>query len=206
MQTAKKQQLCQCPICLTLNPISYKFCEQCHAHLSDMSPFIIQKTLALLLTSYILFIPANFLPMMTTTLLGVKTSSTILGGVILLWHHGSYLVATIIFLASIVIPIGKLLTLTWLCYEIKYKGVSSKKKSHTSYQIVELIGKWSMIDVYVVLILVALVNLGVIINIEAGIAAVAFSGFVITSMLAAITFDPRLIWQPETERVNDSTK
>lgn len=195
MQTAKDQQLCQCPVCLTLNPISEAYCEQCHAHLVDVSPLAIQKTIALLLTSYLLFIPANFLPMMTTTLLGVKTSSTILGGVVLLWHHNSYLVSGIIFLASIVIPLAKLITLTWLCYEVQYRGFTSKKIAQRSYQIVELIGKWSMIDVYVVLILVALVNMGAIINIEAGIATLAFSGFVITSMLAAITFDSRLIWQ-----------
>ncbi len=197
MQTAKKQQLCQCPVCLTLNAIPEEYCEQCHAHLVDISPLAIQKTMALLLTSYLLFIPANFLPMMTTTLLGVKTSSTILGGVFLLWQHGSYLVAGIVFLASIVIPIGKLLTLTWLCYEVRYRGFTSKKVAQRSYQIVELIGKWSMIDVYVVLILVALVSMGAIINIEAGIATLAFSGFVVTSMLAASTFDSRLIWQSE---------
>jgi paraquat-inducible protein A len=197
MLTAKTQKLCQCPVCLTLNPISEVFCEQCHAHLVNISPMAIQKTIALLVTSYLLFIPANFLPMMVTTLLGVETKSTVLGGVFLLWGHGSYLVASIVFLASIVIPIAKLFTLSWLCYQINYIGFKSKKIAYRSYQIVELIGKWSMIDVYVVLVLVALVNMGAIINIEAGIATLAFSGFVITSMLAASTFDSRLIWQSE---------
>ena len=197
MLTAKKQQLCQCPVCLSLNPISEEFCEQCHGHLVDLSPQAIQKTMALLVTSYLLFIPANFLPMMVTTFLGVKTQSTILGGVVLLWEYGSYMIAAIVFLASIVIPIGKLFTLTWLCYQVHYKKLKSRKMAYRSYHIVEIIGKWSMIDVYVVLILVALVNMGAIINIEAGVATLAFSGFVITSMLAASTFDSRLIWQLE---------
>jgi len=197
MKTAQNKQLCQCPVCLTLNPESNSFCDQCHAHLSGINPKSIQHTLSLLVTSYLLFIPANFLPMMVTTVLGSKTESTILGGVILLWQHQSYLVALIIFFASIVIPMGKLFALTWLCYEVKYKGFTTKKTAYRSFLITEFIGKWSMVDIYVVSILVALVNMGAIVKIEAGYAAVAFTGFVVMTMLAANTFDPRLIWQSQ---------
>jgi paraquat-inducible protein A len=160
--------------------------------------------MSLLLTSYLLFIPANFLPMMITTVLGTKTESTILGGVILLWQHQSYLVALIIFFASIVIPMGKLFSLTWLCYEARYTGFQSKKVAYRSFRMTEFIGKWSMVDIYVVSILVALVNMGAIVKIEAGFAAVAFTGFVVTTMLAANAFDPRLIWQSRiSETTND---
>jgi len=198
MLTAKNKKLCQCPICLMLNNESNTYCEQCHAHLSNISPKSIQHTMSLLVTSYLLFIPANFLPIMITTILGTRTESTILGGVILLWQHQSYLVALIIFFASIVIPMGKLLSLTWLCYEAKFTGFQSKKLAYRSFRITEFIGKWSMVDIYVVSILVALINMGAIAKIEAGFAAVAFTGFVVTTMLAANTFDPRLIWQSRT--------
>jgi len=145
--------------------------------------------------------------MMATTVLGNTTESTILGGVLLLWQHQSYLVAFIIFFASIVIPTGKLLALSWLCYEATYTGFTSKKTAHRSFQITEFIGKWSMVDIYVVSILVALVNMGEVVRIEAGFAAVAFTGFVLMTMLAAHTFDPRLIWQPRsTETTHDTTK
>jgi len=207
MTTAHNQKLCQCPVCLTLNPESNLYCDQCHAHLSSINPKTIQHTISLLITSYLLFIPANFLPMMVTTVLGSKTESTILGGVLLLWQHQSYLVSFIIFFASIVIPLGKLLALSWLCYEASYSGFKSKKVAYRSYRITEFLGKWSMVDIYVVSILVALVNMGEIVKIEAGYAAVAFTGFVLMTMLAANTFDPRLIWQSSsTETIHDSTK
>lgn len=201
MITAKNKELCQCPVCLMLNPASNTYCDQCHAQLTNINPESIQHTMSLLITSYLLFIPANFLPMMITTLLGAKTESTILGGVFLLWQHQSYLVALIIFFASIVIPMGKLFSLTWLCYQAKYTGFKSKKVAYRSFRITEFIGKWSMVDIYVVSILVALVNMGAIIKIEAGFAAVAFTGFVVTTMLAANTFDPRLIWQSQTSEI-----
>jgi len=206
MKTANKEKLCQCPICLTLNDVSNSYCEQCHAHLTNINPKAIQQTVSLLLTSYLLFIPANFLPMMVTTVLGSTTESTILGGVILLWQHQSYLVAIIIFLASIVIPLGKLFALSWLCYEASYTGFSSKRVAYRSYRITEFIGKWSMVDIYVVSILVALVNMGEIVKIEAGYAAAAFTGFVVMTMLAANTFDPRLIWQSSPIETTHDTK
>jgi len=195
IHTADQEKLCQCPVCLDLNAFDQQYCQQCHAHLHTISPYSIQQTLALLMTSVILLIPANFLPMMSTTFLGEKTQSTILGGVILLWQHQSYLVATVIFFASIVIPIGKLLALAWLCYEVRFRGFRSKYLGQKLYRLTEFIGKWSMIDVYVVAILVAMVQMGMIMKIEAGVAAIAFSGLVISTMLAALTFDPRLIWQ-----------
>jgi paraquat-inducible protein A len=195
VHTASEERLCQCPVCLDLNEFDQQYCQQCHAHLHVMNPYSIQQTLALLMTSIILLVPANLLPIMTTTFIGEKTQSTILGGVILLWQNQSYLVATIIFFASIVIPVGKLLALSWLCYEVRYRGFRSKSLGQKLYRLTELIGKWSMIDVYVVAILVAMVQMGMMMKIEPGVAAIAFSGLVITTMLAAITFDPRLIWQ-----------
>jgi paraquat-inducible protein A len=195
VRTAREEKLCQCPVCLDLNEFDQQYCQQCHAHLHVMNPYSIQQTIALLITSIILLFPANLLPIMTTTFIGEKTQSTILGGILLLWQNQSYLVATIIFFASIVIPMGKLLALSWLCYEVRLRGFRSKLLAQKLYRLTELIGKWSMIDVYVVAILVAMVQMGMMMKIEPGAAAIAFSGLVITTMLAALTFDPRLIWQ-----------
>ncbi len=198
IHTAREENLCQCPVCMELNAFDQPYCQQCHAHLYVISPHSIQQTLALLMTSVILLIPANFLPMMTTTFFADKTQSTILGGVVLLWQHQSYLVATVIFFASVVIPIGKLMALAWLCYEVSFRGFKSKPLGQKLYRLTEVIGKWSMIDVYVVAILVAMVQMGAMMKIEPGVAAIAFSGLVLTTMLAALTFDPRLIWQHRT--------
>ncbi|MFT5759940.1 MAG: paraquat-inducible protein A [Alteromonadaceae bacterium] len=200
IHTANEEHLYQCPVCMVLNTFDQQYCQQCHAHLHVINPYSIQQTVALLMTSVILLIPANFLPIMSTTFLAVKTQSTILGGVILLWQHQSYLVATVVFFASIVIPIGKLMALAWLCYEVRFRGFRSKSLGQKLYRLTEVIGKWSMIDVYVVAILVAMVQMGMMMKIEPGVAAIAFSGLVITTMLAAITFDPRLIWQHDNNK------
>lgn len=193
--TASLEQLSQCPMCMSLNPIDETYCLQCHRHLYSNSHVSIQKTIALLITSFVLFIPANLLPMMSTTLLGTTTENTILGGIIVLWQNQSYPVAIIIFFASIVIPITKLLALSWLCYNVSFHNFSSKRTGHNLYRITELIGRWSMIDIFVVAILVAMIQRGILIRVEPGFAAIAFTALVICTMLAAITFDPRLIWQ-----------
>jgi paraquat-inducible protein A len=193
--TAQEQHLCQCPVCLTLNNDKQTHCSQCNGHLHLLNPKAIQQTIALLITAVLLFIPANFMPMMTTIFLGDKTESTILGGVILLWEHQSYLVAIIIFLASIVIPVGKIIALSWLCYAVKKQTLRSRKTEHKLYRLIEFIGRWSMVDVFVVAILVAMIQLGPLMSIQPGIASISFAGLVITTMLAAMTFDPRIIWQ-----------
>ena len=154
----------------------------------------IQQTWALLLTSVILYIPANVLPIMHTRLLGQEEPSTILGGVILLWQSGSYPVATVIFVASVMVPVAKLLILSWLNYSIQ-KGFQGKNSERIFwYRVTEFIGRWSMIDVFVVAILVSLIQLGNTMRILPGSAALAFCGVVILTMLAAMTFDTRLIW------------
>ena len=134
------------------------------------------------------------LPIMTTDQLGSATDSTILGGVVLLVHHGSYPIAAVIFVASVMIPISKLLALSWLCWSVARRHPTSHQERTRLYRATELVGKWSMTDVFVVAILVALIQLGGLLRITAGNAAIAFGGVVIVTMLAAESFDPRLIW------------
>lgn len=155
----------------------------------------IQRTWALLITSLILYIPANMLPIMHTRVLGSDEPSTILGGVLLLWRSGSYPIAAIIFIASVIVPVGKLLILIWLNYTVQ-RGVNNKHAERIFwYRVTEFIGRWSMVDVFVVAVLVSLIQLGNTMSIYPGPAAIAFCGVVILTMLAAMTFDTRLMWR-----------
>lgn len=158
----------------------------------------IQRTWALLFTSIILYIPANLLPIMHTRLLGNDEPSTILGGVILLWQMGSYPVALVIFVASVLVPVGKLIILIWLNYSVQV-GFNGKHNERVFwYRMTEFIGRWSMVDVFVVAILVSLIQLGNTMSIYPGHAALAFCGVVVLTMLAAMTFDTNLIWNKKT--------
>jgi len=153
-----------------------------------------QSTWAWLLTAVLLYLPANFLPIMYTNKWGDVHESTILGGVLKLWSHGSYPIATIIFVASVLVPIGKILILIWLCLSVQLRHSTTLQHKTKMYRITELVGRWSMVDVFVVGILVALIQFGQIMTILPGPAALAFAGMVFTTMLAAHSFDPRLLW------------
>jgi paraquat-inducible protein A len=157
-------------------------------------PDSLQRTLALLITASILYIPANFLPIMTTAQLGRATDNTILGGVILLIDMGSYPVAAVIFIASVLVPIGKILMLFWLCWSVHRGHTTSRRQRAALYRVTQFIGRWSMVDVFVVTVLVALIHLGGVLRITPGPASIAFGGVVIVTILAAESFDPRLIW------------
>ena len=155
----------------------------------------IQRTWALLLTACILYIPANILPIMYTELFGQETPNTIIGGVISLWESGSYPVALIILLASVIVPVAKIVILAWLNYSVHRQKTTSRKTRIRYYRITEAIGRWSMIDVFVVAVLVALIQMGNTMSIFPGQAALAFCAVVFVTMVAAMTFDSRLIWQ-----------
>ncbi len=155
----------------------------------------IQKTWALLLTAIVLYVPANVFPIMTTHFLGQDEPSTIIGGVILLWQLGSYPVAAIVFIASVIIPIAKILILAWLNYSVQKQSDRLSLERVKWYRLAEFVGRWSMIDVFVVIILASLIQLGPTMSITPGVATVAFSALVIVTMLAAMSFEPRLIWK-----------
>ncbi|MCW8091356.1 paraquat-inducible protein A [Alteromonas sp. ASW11-130] len=155
----------------------------------------IQRTWALLLTATLLYIPANILPIMTTSIFGRSEPSTIIGGVIALWEMGSYPIAIIILIASVVVPVAKILILAWLNLSVQSGMLNNPQVRIKYFRLVEWIGRWSMIDVFVVAILVALIQLGNTLSIYPGPAALAFCAVVFVTMLAAITFDARMIWQ-----------
>jgi paraquat-inducible protein A len=147
------------------------------------------------------YIPASIYPIMTTQVLGRESPSTIMEGVILMWQHGSYPIAIIIFIASVFIPIAKIIALSWLNYTLHIKSNSRNKQRMLLYRITEFVGRWSMIDVFVVVILVSLVQIGSSMSVLPGPGVLAFCALVIITMLAAMSFDSHQIWQ--TENNND---
>jgi paraquat-inducible protein A len=195
--TAAREGLANCRTCHLLSQINENVCPRCGDTLYIRSPNSIQRTLALLVTAILLYIPANIYPIMITTLLNETSSSTILSGVILFVEHGSYFVAFVIFTASILIPIAKMLIILWLCYATSRQSRLSKTELSRLYRATEFIGKWSMIDIFVVAILVALVHVTGVMMVVPGLAAQAFAGVVILTMLAAHQFDVRLMWDKQ---------
>ena len=151
-------------------------------------------TWALVLASVIFYIPANFLPITITTTLGSTHADTIMSGIIYFIQSGSFEIALVIFVASILIPLVKLLVLISLLLSVHFKSTWRPKDRTKLYRLTESVGRWSMVDIYVISIMVALVKLGPYANVEAGPAAVYFAAVVVITMFAAETFDPRLIW------------
>jgi len=168
-------------------------CRRCGSPIYKYKTSKTEKSWAYLITAMIAYIPANLYPMLITNQFGVVEGSTILGGVALLWEHGSQPIAIIIFIASIFIPIFKFLILIYLLISVKYPmGKDKKVNKHKLYYLTEAIGPWSMIDVFVVAILAALIHLANV-EIVAGTAATAFAISVFFTLLAAHAFDERLI-------------
>ena len=194
MTTARSQGMAVCHTCTALNPDSSAKCRRCDAPVHVRIPNSIERTVALLIASVALYIPANLYPIMITEQQGNAIESTIIGGVILLWGMGSYAVALIIFVASVLVPMAKIFSLSALCVTVSRKQTTSRRQRTIMYRITELIGKWSMVDVFVVAILVALIQITGIVVISPGSAALAFAAMVIVTMVAAEGFDPRLIW------------
>jgi paraquat-inducible protein A len=154
----------------------------------------LQRTLALLITACLLYIPANLYPIMYTDSLGSAEASTIMGGVVLLINLGSAPVALVIFIFSVMVPSAKLMAMFYLVWSVQRQSPIDRRKRSTLYRITEFVGKWSMVDIFVVTILVALVQLGGLLTIQPGIAALLFAGVVTITMIAAENFDSRLIW------------
>lgn len=198
--TGKRLGKASCHVCLRLADVDLGRCPRCGAHLHLRVPQSLQRATALLITASILYIPANVLPIMFTDQLGRTVASTIMGGVVLLWKMGSYPVASVIFIASVVVPLAKMFALAWLIWTVASgRGTAAGERTRL-YRITEFIGRWSMIDVFVVAILVALIHLGGLLVIRPGPAALAFAGVVIVTMLAAESFDSRLIWDVAEDR------
>jgi len=196
--TAARAGLVSCEICrLLARPASVEepgYCRRCGAELASRHHHSIQYTWALVIAAAICYIPANTLPVLSTTTLGSTDSDTIMGGVVFLYNSGSWPLALIVLIASVMVPLGKLVALVYLLITVQRGSITNNRERTRLYRMVEFIGRWSMLDVFVDTFTVALVQLSPLMSVEPGPGVVFFAAVVVLTMIAAESFDPRLIW------------
>ncbi|MEW2914317.1 paraquat-inducible protein A [Leisingera sp. JC11] len=201
--TAAAAGLAGCRACGTANPGGTRICACCGSPLQAAAPGSLQRVWAWLAAGMIAYVPANLYPMLRTTTFGRTSENTLIGGIAELFSHGSYGVALIVFLASIMIPVAKFLAIGYLAVSVRRPAALGSHGRLMLYEVVEFIGRWSMIDVFVVAILTALVQLDFAAAVAPGLAAVSFAMSVAFTMLAAQSFDPRLIWTADSENLDE---
>ena len=201
MMTAARASLVSCEACRRLYRAAdipdhgKASCSLCHAPLHPRKPDSLTRTWALVITALICYIPANVYPVMAIIFSGRGAPSTILGGVLELFESdGGWPIALVILFASVMVPLGKMVGLIYLLLSIRQRARWSPRKRTVMYRIINAIGRWSMIDMFMVSILVAIVHLGAIATVEPGFGAVAFAAVVVCTIFAAESFDPRLVW------------
>ncbi|MAI79648.1 MAG: paraquat-inducible membrane protein A [Deltaproteobacteria bacterium] len=169
-------------------------CPRCGASLSRRKPDTLARTWALLIAAAVLYIPANLYPFLHIGLLAKQEASTILAGIQQLFQTGMWGVAIIIFFASILVPLLKILGLAFLLASVQLGSQKNPVLRTRMYRIIEGIGRWSMIDVFVVSLMIGLISFGQIATIEPGVGATCFGAVVVLTLLAASSFDARFIW------------
>ncbi|NIQ89187.1 MAG: paraquat-inducible membrane protein A [Deltaproteobacteria bacterium] len=198
--TAAKASLLSCHSCNLLSKSSgshdhaHALCPRCGAPLHQRKTNSLTRTWALTIAAFIFYIPANVLPITVVTSLGKTQADTIMSGVIYFMMTGMWPIALVIFIASVAVPLLKLFVIAFLLISVQRKSRWRPEDRTRLYRIAEAVGRWSMVDIFVVTILVALVKLGGLASIDAGPAAVYFAAVVVVTMFAAMSFDPRLIW------------
>ncbi|SFD05769.1 paraquat-inducible protein A [Tropicimonas isoalkanivorans] len=202
MLTARDLGLVACTQCTRVWPGGTERCARCGAPLVSRDSSSLSRVWAWWTVGLICYIPANLYPMLKTTLLAKTSGDTIVGGAVALAMHGSFGVALVILIASVAIPVGKFAAVAYLALSVKHRWKTDHLKRTQLYEVVEFIGRWSMIDVFVVAVLSALVQLSVVVSINPGPAAINFALSVIFTMFSARSFDSRLIWdslEPPTD-------
>ncbi|HEX5538246.1 MAG TPA: paraquat-inducible protein A [Methylophilaceae bacterium] len=194
--TAKSLGLVACDYCGSLWQAAETGarCGHCRGRLHQRKPYSLDRTWAYLIAACILYFPANFMPVMITSSLFDEQQNTILSGIIYFWVSGSWVLATIVFIASFLIPLFKLATMLLLVVMAQRRSLWRMKQRARLYRIVEFIGRWSMLDVFVVALLAGLVQIKGFAQIHAGVGIAAFGAVVVLTMLASLSFDPRLTW------------
>jgi len=204
--TAARAGLINCHACGQLSrarelpPSHGAACPRCGASLHLRKPNSLARTWALAIAAAILYIPANTLPVMTVVSFGRGEPDTILSGVQTLIAGGMWPLALLVFFASITVPVVKLVGLVYLLLSVHLKSRWRPRDRTALYRLIELIGRWSMIDIFMISILVALVRLGSIATVDPGAGATSFAAVVVLTMLASESFDPRLVWDALEER------
>jgi paraquat-inducible protein A len=198
---ARDLDLMLCHTCGQICQRHEHHCPRCDAKVHARKPNSIARTWALLLAGLILYIPANLLPVMRTNMFGNASDNTIMSGVIEFWHGGSWDIAALIFFASVVVPCMKFFILGTLLVTCQRKSRWAMRERARLYRFIELIGYWSMLDVLVVALVASLVQFRSLSSIDPLMGIVFFGLVVVLTMFAAMSFDPRLIWDVEVEDV-----
>lgn len=178
-------------------------CPRCAARLHLRKPDSVARCWAFLIAAYIMYLPANLLPIMETSSLSGTTSDTIMSGIISLWDSGSWAIALIVFCASITVPLLKLIALTLLLISVRGRSRWGPEQRTLLYRLIRLVGRWSMLDIYVMAIVTKLVQFSFLAKVRAGPAAFYFGAVVVLTLIAAIQFDPRLIWDSSQQEENE---
>ncbi len=178
-----------------LPPGAVLHCPRCHHVLRHEKPLSVQRTWACVLAAAVLYVPANAMPIMSTTSAFETSSHTLLGGIHELWVDGSWVLALIVFIASIAVPVLKIAALALLAWSVKKAPRWRRLERARLFRLIELVGHWSMLDVYVVVLLGAAVRFGSLANARPEPGLLAFAAVVVLTLLAAHSFDARLIWR-----------
>ena len=195
LNTALKQGFIRCHECGCLvKSKAQSLCPVCGHSITTRKPQSVQHTVALITSALCLYIPANIFPIMTVTELGSAEPHTIIGGIVVLVQSDMIPIALLVLVASILVPLMKLLGLTLLLLCVHYRWQVNAPLFTRMYRVIAFVGRWSMLDIFMISILVALVDLGGVAQVIAGPAATAFAAVVVLTMFAAKSFDPRLIW------------
>ncbi len=206
LRTAASLGLIACHPCGAVwqGAVEGQACGRCGSPLHRRKPDSLNRTWALLAAAYLMYLPANLLPVMVTSNLLTTKQDTILSGVIYFWVTGAWGLATVVFVASFLVPLFKLGALTILAYTAQRHSRNNRPDRARLYRIVEVIGRWSMLDVFVVALLAGLVRIQGLAEVTAGLGIAAFATVVVLTMLAALSFDPRLTWDDPTPSPTDS--
>lgn len=205
---AKSQGLTRCKVCHQLNHVrahQVMACARCGSAVQLRALPKVQQVWALLWAAIILYVPANLLPVMTVVSLGKETSDTLIGGVIHFLQGGSWLLALVVFVASILVPLLKIVVLIGLLLSIHYRWCYRLKDWTRLFRLVEFVGRWSMVDIFVIALLVALVQFGEVASILVNAGTLSFAAVVLLTLWATAAFDIRWLWDVCTDAEKETT-
>jgi paraquat-inducible protein A len=185
-----------------LAPVSRQFCARCGATLHSRKPDSATRTWALLITAAILYIPANALPVTQVMNLGKAHEDTILSGVLYFLRTGSWPLALLIFVASVLVPLTKFVILVFLLLSVRFRLRWRPRLRAGLYRLTEMVGRWSMVDIFAITLMVAMLRMGSLASVVPRPGAMAFALMVVATILAVRSFDPRLVWDA-LESVHD---
>ncbi len=189
-----------CFNCKNLSSMNMKTCSVCDEELYHRKPNSFTRTLALSIAALFFFIPANYFPIMKTDSVTTFENNTIIDGIFYFYEHGEFFVGTVILIASVFIPVWKLVTLFYLLYSIRIKSTKRRIEKNKLFRMINIIGKWSMLDIFVIGIVISLVQFGDLAKVTTGYAAISFATMVVLTMLATDSFDTRLLWDEDKEK------